>query len=105
MDKSRLAPILQQIAPAYGMTYADTMEMADYMADPVVQAHMEAITTGQFYNYPDAEFTLERSLLTPRSVFVNNIIAYVVVDGMSFADALQKELELCPQALAAAPAE
>ena len=99
-DKSRLASVLEMVAPAYGMIYADTLEMEEYMSDPIVKAHMEAIATGKYYNYPDPEFTAERAALTASSTFINNIIAYVVVDGMSFDDALAKEIEQCNQALA-----
>ena len=101
VDKTRLAPILETVAPAYGMVYADTMEMTDYMSDPVVAAHMEAISTGKYYNYPDAEFTADRAKLSASSTFINNMIAYVVVDGMTFEDALAKEIDICNQALAA----
>ena len=99
VDKSRLAPVLEMVAPAYGMVYSDTLEMEEYMSDPIVAAHMEAISTGQYYNYPDPEFTAERAALTASSTYINNIIAYVIVDGMSFEDALAKEIDQCNQAL------
>ncbi len=99
-DKSRLAKVLETVAPAYGMVYSDTLEMTDYMSDPIVKAHMEAISTGKYYSYPDAEFTAERAALTASSTYINNVIAYVVVDGMSFDDALAKEIDQCNQALA-----
>ena len=102
VDETRLGTVLELVAPAYGMAYADTLDNAEYMSDPVVAALMTAISTGKYYNYPDPEFTLERSLLTSSSTFINNIISYVMVDGMSFEDALAKEIELCEQALAAA---
>ena len=101
IDKSRLGPILQMVAPAYGMVYADTMDNANYISDPIVAAYMTSISTGKYYNYPDPEFTLERSLLGSSSTYINNIISYVMVDGMSFDDALAKEIGLCEQALAA----
>lgn len=100
VDKSRLAPLLQLVAPAYGMVYSDTLEMEEYMSDPVVAAHMSAITQGQYYNYPDPEFTQARSLLTSSATFINNIVAYVVVEGMTFEDALARQIDLCEQALA-----
>lgn len=101
VDQNRLGGLLELVAPAYGMVYADTMERESYMADPIVAAHMQAISTGKFYNYPDPEFTQARSLLTSSSTYINNIIAYVIVDGMSFDDALAKEIAACQEALKA----
>lgn len=100
-DETRLAELLKLVAPAYGMCYIDTMEDEEYMSDPIVEAHMTAISTGKYYNYPDASFTQERSLLTASSTYINNFISYVVVDGMSFDDALAKEISLCEEALKA----
>ncbi len=98
-DESRLAPILEMVAPAYGMVFSDTLENESYMADPTVAAHMNAIATGKYYSYPDAEFTPERAALTASSTFINNIISYVIVEGMSLDDAVAREIALCEEAL------
>lgn len=101
-DESRLAPIMEMVAPAYGMVFADTTEKESYMADPIVAAHMEAISTGKYYSYPDTEFSLARAALTASSTYINNVISYVVAEGMSFDDAMAKEIAICEEALAAA---
>ena len=100
IDKNRLGPVLEMIEPAYGMAYAETLEMTEYMSDPVVAAHMEALMSGNFYNYPDPELTLERALLTPTSMFLNNIFASVVVDGLSLDEAIALQVALYESVLA-----
>lgn len=100
IDKTRLADILTLTAPAYGMVYSDTMDNEEYMADPIVEAHMQAISTGKYYSYPDSEFTAERAALTSSTSFVNNIISWVVVDGMSLDDAMAKQVGICENILA-----
>lgn len=99
-DKSRLGEIMAMIAPAYGMVYEGTLENEEYMADPTTAALMEAISTGKYYSYPDAEFSNGRAALTASSSFVNNIISWVVVDGMTLDDAIAKQVELCNGILA-----
>ena len=88
------------IAPAYGMVYEGTLEDEEYMSDPTTAALMEAISTGKYYSYPDAEFSNGRAALTASSSFVNNIISWVVVDGMTLDDAIAKQVELCNGILA-----
>lgn len=102
IDESRLGKVLELVAPAYGMVYADTMEKSGYMSDPVVAAHMEAISTGKYYCYPDDSLTLERALLMGSTTYINNIISYVIVEGMSFDDAMARQISICEQALAEA---
>ena len=98
-DKKKLAPILELVAPDYGMVYKDTMDNEKYMSDPIVAAHMQAIASGKYYNYPDEEFTKERSLLIKNSVYINNIVNYVVVEKMPFEEALATEIEICKKTL------
>ena len=69
------------------------------MSDPIVAAHMQAIASGKYYNYPDEEFTKERSLLIKNSVYINNIVNYVVVEKMPFEEALATEIEICKKTL------
>ena len=98
-NKKKLAPILELVAPDYGMVYKDTMDNEKYMSDPIVAAHMQAIASGKYYNYPDEEFTKERSLLIKNSVYINNIVNYVVVEKMPFEEALATEIEICKKTL------
>lgn len=101
VDESRLANLLKMVAPAYGMVFADTIDIADYMADPIVAAHMTAISTGKYYSYPDKEFTAARAALTASSTYINNIISYVIVEGMNFEDALARQISICKEAIKA----
>jgi multiple sugar transport system substrate-binding protein len=100
VDKSRLGPILSMIAPAYGMAFADYKEFTEYMANPVAAAHMEAVMGAQPRFYPDAEMTSALGAVSGSMCYLNNIIASVVVDKMSFDAALQKQLKLYDQVLA-----
>jgi hypothetical protein len=100
VDKTRLGPILTMISPAYGMAYADYKNFTEYMANPVAAAHMEAVANARPRFYPESQMTQEMGALSGSMAYINNIVASVVVDRMTFEAALDKQLKLYDQILA-----
>jgi ABC-type glycerol-3-phosphate transport system substrate-binding protein len=98
-DKERFGQAVKAASPAYVPQFEGMTEDKELMSDPVVAAHLNAVLSGKMIFHPDSKLTKERSVLTQSDTYINNFISYVVVDKMSFEDALKKQIELCERAL------
>ena len=102
MGKDQFGKAVQAAAPVFSPPYANLLtdpDFADFVADPVVKAHLEALANGKMFFYPDTTLTPERAALVTNETYVNHFVTYVIVEGMSFDDALDRYEELLQRAI------
>lgn len=73
------------VAPAYAGVYKDFVPADEYSV-----ALVDALGSAKLYQYPNATLTTGHAAILTREFMVNNFVAYHLVDGLSFDDALTK---------------
>jgi ABC-type glycerol-3-phosphate transport system substrate-binding protein len=85
LDPDYYNTLIGLVAPAYAGVYKDFVP-----TDPYAVALVDALANAKLYQYPNDIMTTGHAAIITREFMVNNFVAYHLVDGLSFDEALDK---------------